>query len=90
MRFVYPDGKKKALTFSYDDGQIHDRRLVEILNRYGMKGTFHLNSGKLAQDRNNDVFVAADEWRSCTQGMSGSSWCAASQSAYSDKKSGGK
>lgn len=61
MRFVYPEGKKKALTFSYDDGQIHDRKLIEILNRHGMKGTFHLNSGKLAQDRNHDIFVAAEE-----------------------------
>ncbi len=61
MRFVYPKGKNKALTFSYDDGQIHDRKLVEILNRHGMKGTFHLNSGMLARDRNHDVFLAADE-----------------------------
>ena len=61
MRFVYPEGKKKALTFSYDDGQIHDRKLVDILNRHGMKGTFHLNSGKLAKDRNHDVFVSAEE-----------------------------
>ncbi|MTI59691.1 MAG: polysaccharide deacetylase [Firmicutes bacterium] len=43
----YPEGKKKALTMSYDDGQIYDRKLVEIFNRYGIKGTFHLNSGKL-------------------------------------------
>jgi len=42
----YPDGKKKALTMSYDDGQIYDRRLIEIFNKYGIKGTFHLNSGK--------------------------------------------
>jgi peptidoglycan/xylan/chitin deacetylase (PgdA/CDA1 family) len=32
---------------SYDDGQVYDRRLVEIFNRYGIRGTFHLNSGKL-------------------------------------------
>ena len=43
----FPGGKHKALTMSYDDGQIHDRRLVEIFNRYGIKGTFHLNSGFL-------------------------------------------
>ena len=61
MRFVYPEGKSKALTFSYDDGQIHDRKLVEIMNRHGMRGTFHLNSGKLAPDRNHTVFVAAEE-----------------------------
>ncbi len=38
------NGKKKALTFSYDDGVTTDARLIEILNRYGMKGTFNLNS----------------------------------------------
>lgn len=42
----YPGGKIKALTMSYDDGQIHDRRLVEIFNKNGIKGTFHLNSGR--------------------------------------------
>ena len=53
----YPEGKKRALTMSYDDGQVHDRKLVEIFNRYGIRGTFHLNSGML--DR--DVFVKASE-----------------------------
>ncbi|WP_235836360.1 polysaccharide deacetylase family protein [Enterococcus timonensis] len=42
---TYPEGKFKALTLSYDDGRTEDRRLVEIFNRYGLKGTFHLNSG---------------------------------------------
>ncbi len=40
----YPGGKKYILTMSYDDGVIADRRLVEIFNRYGIKGTFHVNS----------------------------------------------
>lgn len=61
MRFIYPQGKEKALTFSYDDGQIYDRRLVEILNRHGLKGTFHLNSGTLAQDRQHEIFIGCDE-----------------------------
>ena len=47
----YPGGKHKALTLSYDDGKIQDRRLVELFNRYGLKGTFHLNSG-LMNDEN--------------------------------------
>lgn len=42
---LFKDGKRKALTFSYDDGTIHDRRLVSLMNQYGMKGTFNLNSG---------------------------------------------
>lgn len=42
---MFPGGKRKALTFSYDDGVEQDRRLVALLNRYGLKGTFNLNSG---------------------------------------------
>lgn len=61
MRFLYPDGKYKALTFSYDDGQEFDRTLVEILNRNNMKGTFHLNSGKLGLHRGKDNYVSAEE-----------------------------
>ena len=41
----FPGGKHKALTMSYDDGKTQDRRLVEIFNRYGIKGTFHLTGG---------------------------------------------
>lgn len=41
----FPEGKNKVLTMSYDDGRKEDRRLVEIFNKYGIKGTFHLNSG---------------------------------------------
>ncbi len=53
----YPEGKKKALTMSYDDGQIYDRRLVEIFNKYRIKGTFHLNSGKF----DTEPFISAAE-----------------------------
>ena len=35
----------KIITFSYDDGRIEDVRLVELLNKYGLKASFHLNSG---------------------------------------------
>ena len=44
---VFPGGKTKAFTLSYDDGTIHDRRLLDIVNRYGVRGTFNLNSGFL-------------------------------------------
>lgn len=42
---AFPGGKHKALTMSYDDGRVEDRKLVSILNRHGIRGTFHLNSG---------------------------------------------
>ncbi len=48
----YKDGKRKALTFSYDDGRVEDRRLVEIFNQYGLKGTFHLNSANFDRSEN--------------------------------------
>ena len=43
---LFPGGKPKALTFSYDDGVLQDRRLVALFNKYGLKSTFHLNSGR--------------------------------------------
>lgn len=40
---VYPGGKKRIVTFSYDDGHANDERLIGLFDRYGVKGTFHLN-----------------------------------------------
>ena len=45
IRKLYPGGKTKAFNISYDDGVIQDVRFVELLNRYGLKGTFNLNYG---------------------------------------------
>lgn len=41
----FPEGKHKVLTMSYDDGNTSDKRLVDIFNKFGIKGTFHLNAG---------------------------------------------
>ena len=46
----YPGGKHKALTMSYDDGRTQDRRLIGIFNENGIRGTFHLNSGRLEEE----------------------------------------
>ena len=45
------NGKKKALTFSYDDGVQTDKRLIEIFDRYGMKGTFNISSALLDETK---------------------------------------
>lgn len=42
MRF--PQGKEKAFTLSYDDGVVADKKLLLIMDKYGLKGTFNLNS----------------------------------------------
>ena len=62
-------GKLKALTFSFDDGVKQDVRLIEILNKYGLKSTFNLNSsvlglnGQLPYGENK--FVRHDKVRAC-------------------------
>lgn len=35
----------KYFLLSFDDGTVYDRRFVELLNQYNLKGTFNLNSG---------------------------------------------
>lgn len=44
------ENKKKILTFSFDDANVDDIILVDILNRYGLKGTFNINSAKLTNE----------------------------------------
>ena len=43
----FKNGMKKAITFSFDDGNFDDIKLVEILNKYNLKSTFNLSSGIL-------------------------------------------
>lgn len=57
MFFLYPSGRQKAMTFSFDDGFSADLRLLEILNRYHMKCTWNLNSRFLQ----NQDYVKTDE-----------------------------
>ena len=42
---MFPGGKMKAFTLSYDDGVVQDIRLIDIMNKYGLKGTFNINAG---------------------------------------------
>lgn len=41
----YPGGLGKALTLSYDDGVEQDKQLIALAKKYGIKGTFNINSG---------------------------------------------
>ncbi len=47
MKSFKNSNQLKAVTFSYDDGVTQDIRLVELLNQYGLKATFNLNSETL-------------------------------------------
>ena len=45
MRF--PQGKAKALTLSYDDGVEQDARLIDLMKKYEIKGTFNVSYGNI-------------------------------------------
>ena len=59
-KILLPGGKKKVLTLSYDDGMVYDRQLVDMLDRYRLKATFHLSSGKLGES-GEDEYIKEDE-----------------------------
>ena len=47
----YPGFREKAVTLSYDDGTLTDKKLVEIMKKYGLAGTF--NVGTLTDEPGN-------------------------------------
>ncbi len=48
---IFPGGKRKVFTLSYDDGFPQDEQLIQLMNKYGIKGTFNLNSGDVLFDQ---------------------------------------
>lgn len=44
----FPGFRDKAVTLSYDDGVRQDKRLISIMQKYGLKGTFNINSGQFS------------------------------------------
>ncbi len=49
MEEIMFQGKRKAITFSFDDGVTQDRRLIALLDKYGLKASFPLNSSSLGK-----------------------------------------
>lgn len=60
---MFPEGKRKTFTLSYDDSQTCDRPLVEMMRKYGVKGTFNVCSAQGAED---NVPHKDRPWRSMT------------------------
>ena len=61
-RFLrFPGGKFKAVTFSYDDGVNQDIRFAELLSKYGMKGTFNINSSMFGNKAKFGYRLSPDE-----------------------------
>ena len=60
-RFLrFPEGKPKAVTFSYDDGVRHDIRHSETLNKYGLKCTYNINSAMFGKDETSSRLTAQE------------------------------
>lgn len=51
FKLLYPGFRKKAVTFSYDDGIRQDRTTVSILKSHHRKGTFNLNFGQSGEEK---------------------------------------
>ena len=50
---------KKYFTLSFDDGLEQDKKVLELMKKYGLRGTFNLNSGMFGQQlfRNVSAFT---------------------------------
>lgn len=59
----FPQGKRIAVTTSFDDGVVEDRRVVAAFNEWGLKGTFNLNSGLLGHAGRIEAKEVADLYR---------------------------
>jgi len=68
IQMTWPEGKSGALTFSYDDGVKEDRQLTEILNRFGVKCTWNLNSFRVAESASPDGCIAWPELKTLFAG----------------------
>lgn len=65
-RFLrFPNGRAKAVTLSYDDGSCYDEKLLDIINRYGLKCTFNLNSARIGAK---DALTATQVYQLLDQG----------------------
>ena len=59
----YPGFLSKAVTLSYDDGNAADKRLAEIMVKYGIAGTFNVGTlpeesgtGKLSKSEAREIY----------------------------------
>lgn len=64
LKEVYPSFTNKAVTFSFDDGRVEDKKLIEVFNKYGVAGTFNLVS-----DQNFAASGTAEELRAAYAGQ---------------------
>lgn len=52
---LFPGFCNKAVTLNYDDGVRQDKKLIDIMLKYGLKGTFNVNSGLFSDKFNGET-----------------------------------
>jgi peptidoglycan/xylan/chitin deacetylase (PgdA/CDA1 family) len=60
----FPEGRKKAVTLSYDDCMEADEKLIAMMEKYQMRGTFNLIPGWFAKD--GTVYPEGESYRLIT------------------------
>lgn len=55
----FPGFRDKAVTLSYDDSPVYDKKLIEIMDRHGLKGTFNINSGRFVNP--GEIYLTKEE-----------------------------
>lgn len=63
----FPMGKKKAVTLSYDDNMEADKKLIQLMEKYRIKGTFNLIPGWFAKE--GTVYPKEETYRLVTEKM---------------------
>ena len=64
---MFPGGRFRAFTMSYDDGVEQDIKLISIMKKHAVKGTFNLNSGLYAAE--DTVYPSGQVHRRMTRKM---------------------
>ena len=74
----YPGWTRKAISFSIDDGHLDsDKKFMDIVEPYGIKGTFNLCSERLAR-------MSPDEYREFYHGHEIANHCKYHPAAFVD------
>lgn len=77
LKMRWPQGRRKALTFSFDDGIYQDSGLIKLFRKYDMYATFNVNSGLFGKQTElvregvavNGSRIAADQIAEIYQGF---------------------
>lgn len=56
----FPEGKSKAVTFSYDDAPRYDLHLLEIMDKYNIKCTLNVNNSVLNEEKRTSKLTPAE------------------------------